>query len=236
MEVMVVVIFLVSSFMIEKIIDRFIYSIENNWKCDTKSLFEGDLHIKKYLKKWWIVITAVLSLSILMTYAIITYFKMILTLIVLVGVCIYLYLDYQQQENKNKRASVTQLLERIIHEVLGMIQSKSKINVDMINSNFDLTEFIFLYTVEASFLFDEMLKEQFSYLLIKKFRQESSQLKWLNKKGNSMLKIDVSESGLNDLTIMIAICSNDATKSALERYYEKQKENNRPRDIDDEDF
>lgn len=235
-EIIISVVFITSCIGIEKLIDRFIFKIEDKVKGDINCLIRKYMPLQEFLSKWWLIFTIILALSALLTFVIATYYKLILALLLLVLVCIILFLDDQQSKFNDKKMEASQLIERLEMKTTNYSHSTVDVAIKSIDISRSNKEYIFEYRLKSSLFFYEKQSELFQISLKKNLQEESEQLKWLAKDKRTMLRYDIKVSDKDELTVIIAICSNLETKKKFESYSNNKQMNKRLIEIEDDDF
>lgn len=203
---------------------------------DSHLLFYKQMHFEAYVKKWYIVWFVIGLLSICSTILVLTYFNIIFLLLLLAVLFIVLSINKEEQEYTSKQREVTNIVEEIVDEVVAKLRIKEFMKVMMLENSRTNKEFVFFLKVESGAFFDEISKERFIYSIQKKLRSESIKPNWLTNDGYSKFKFIIEDSDLDEIQIVIAICLNEETYSAFERYSQSQMTIQKPINIEDEDF
>ncbi|NSW13761.1 hypothetical protein HRH69_07340 [Enterococcus faecalis] len=234
-KIFFIIIFLCLCVAFEKIANRF-FSIEEGLKADTKKLIGNEVFIVEYIKQWWFLYVVVVVLSSLATYLIYVYLLPIIAIGLILTLIIILFINRQEEIFKKNKVVATQLTEEIVDEVTNMFKMKEQVNIKYVDGNDKKGKFIYAYIIESTYFFDELKCEQFLYTLQKKFRDESRQMRWIDNEGNSTLFVFLNRKRSDEIEIIVVICSNDETRTALNQYYKHQKNNSKNQNIEDDDF
>ncbi|EIX0499063.1 hypothetical protein MGY74_000007 [Enterococcus faecalis] len=233
--VLLVIIFLLFFVGTEKVINHF-FDTEEELVVQTRALIRREMSLLNYLEHWYFLFIILVSVSFLLTYLLYLFWIAVLIIVAIFVIGFLFFTSEQSEIMKQKKIQTRKMLESMIDDIKKMSQIKEVLNVKTEDKRDNIKEYIYPFVIESAYFFDGEKREQFLYSLRKRFREESTQMKWIDSQGNSTLFVFINEKNVDELEVTIAICSNLETKEAVNYYLRQQKDKNKPSSIEDEDF